>query len=139
MIIIGAGYLGRTLATNKKSLEEKGFKIIGFFDSNEKFIGRELSGIKIMEMNNLPLFIKHQHVDIATITISSVYADEVIKKVISYGIKGIWNFSQIEVKTNDDVMIENSWLDDSLMVLGYNLKNKRQSISRNTIRTLSGG
>ncbi len=123
MIIIGAGYLGHALAANK-NLEKKGFKVIGIFDPYDQFTGREIKGIEIMKMDCLPLFIKRQHVDIAAITILSAHADEIIKDMISLGVKGIWNFSPVEVKNTDKVMIENSHLDDSLMVLGYNLKNK---------------
>ena len=37
------------------------------------------------------------------------------------GIKALWNFSYIELEDEDDVVIENVHLSDSLMMLSYKL------------------
>ena len=127
MIIIGTERLSWTLATNK-SFEKKGFRIIGIFDINTDAIGRKIGKFEIMNLNNLPLFMKHQNVDIAIVTAPSTTASEIICKVVSFGIKGIWNFSPIEVNVPDDIVIENTCFNDILISLGYHLKNNRQNL-----------
>ena len=125
MIVIGAGHLGHNLVKNK-SLEKKGFKIIGVFDSNTNIIGKKIMHLEILELNALPKLIKKQQVDIAAITISGASANEVINTVIDCGVKAIWNFSEIELKSSDKLVIQNNFLDDSLLVLKYNLINRIQ-------------
>jgi len=121
MIIIGTGSLGHALAKHS-NFEKSGFKVVGLFDVNPKLIGEIINGLEIMDLGNLPEFVKNNHVDIAVLTIPENYAVEVAKLVTGLGIKAIWNFSPVELIVPDDVIVENIHMIDSLMVLGYNLK-----------------
>jgi len=59
----------------------------------------------------------------------------VADKVARLGVKGLWNFSPMDLKLPYDVIIENVHLSDSLMVLGYRLNEMRKvkEISRKSI------
>ena len=48
----------------------------------------------------------------------------VAERVARLGIKGLWNFSPMDLKIPYDVIIENVHLSDSLMVLGYRINEK---------------
>lgn len=120
MVIVGAGVLAHTLVLNK-DFEKKGFKIIGIFDHNPNLVGKKIGKYEVMDLDYLSRLKKRQSVDIAIITVSSLEAMEVIYKVIGFGIKGIWNFSPVEVNVPKDVIIENTYLSDILMRLGCNL------------------
>jgi len=122
IIIIGAGNLGQAIA-NHNRFEKRGFYIKGIFDVNKDIIGKIISGIKIMGMDKLPGFMKDNKVDIAVLTVPRDITEEVANSVIKLGIKGIWNFSAMEIKVPDDVVVENVHLSDSIMVLGYKIKN----------------
>jgi len=124
MIIIGAGNLGHALA-KYTAFEKRGFKIVGIFDVNDQIIGNEINGIYIQDLNQLAEFLNRASVDIAVITVPQIYARDVAEKVIGLGIKGIWNFAPVELEFSDDVVIENIHLSDSLMVLGYNIKDRK--------------
>ena len=43
------------------------------------------------------------------------------KLLVTYGIKGIWNFANIDLHTIENVVVENVHLSDSLMKLTYNI------------------
>ena len=44
---------------------------------------------------------------------------------MNYGIKGFWNFSHYDLAMDyQDIAVENVHLGDSLMSLGYRLRNK---------------
>ena len=46
-------------------------------------------------------------------------------KMINAGVRGLWNFANMELKIDrDDVIVENIHLGDSLMKLCYELKSK---------------
>lgn len=54
-IIIGAGNLGRAIATHM-SFEERGFNLIGIFDKNEALAGQMVRGIPIRHISGLDDF-----------------------------------------------------------------------------------
>lgn len=125
MVVIGAGHLGQALA-NHFYLENKGFKIIGVFDIRTAIIGKKIRDIEIIHFDKLEYFVQEHQVDIAILTMPREQVNEVAKKVIELGINGIWNFVPVELRVADDIVVENIQLSDSLMVLGYRLKEFRE-------------
>lgn len=125
-IIIGAGNMGQALA-NYKNFESRGFILTGIFDNNPKLVGKKIRGIEIMHLDSLENFLKTQKVDIAMLTVPYEYTAEVADKAARLGIKGLWNFSPMDLKLPYDVAVENVHLSDSLMVLGYKLNEKYRS------------
>jgi redox-sensing transcriptional repressor len=119
-IIIGAGNLGHALA-NHTIFEKKGFKLKGIFDVREEIIGEEIQGIKTKHFNEIERFLKHEQIDIAIITVPRAEAPDVAQKLVDLGIKGLWNFVNIDLKITGDVKIENVHLSESLMTLSYQI------------------
>lgn len=126
IIIIGAGHMGQALA-NYENFEKRGFRIIGIFDINPDIIGTKIKDIEIMNLDTLDEFVKSNTVDIAMITVPYEQTPIVADKAARLGIKGLWNFSPMDLKLPYDVVIENVHLSDSLMVLGYNMNEKFNS------------
>jgi len=122
-IIIGAGHMGKALA-NYTNFEKRGFKLIGIFDVNPEIIGTKIRGIEIMHMDRLEEFVSNNKVDIAILTVPYDQTPSVADRVARLGIKGLWNFSPMDLKLPYDVIIENVHLSDSLMVLGYKINEK---------------
>lgn len=122
IIIIGAGNLGQAIANHGK-FEKRGYFLKGIFDVSDDLIGSEINGTKIRAMDELPDFLKKNHVDIAVLTVPRLVTAKVADDVIEMGIKGLWNFSAMDLKVPDDVVVENVHLSDSIMVLGYKIKN----------------
>lgn len=121
-IIIGAGYLGHALA-NHTNFEKRGFKLIGIFDVDKEIVGTKINGITVLDTGLLKDFIENNRPEIAVLTVPKEVATDTANELISYGIKGIWNFSYAEIKTDSDVPVENVHLSDSLMMLSYKLTN----------------
>jgi redox-sensing transcriptional repressor len=122
-IIIGAGNMGRALA-NYSNFEKRGFDLIGIFDKKEELIGTEINKVKVIDMEKLSDFIKENHVDIAMLCVPYSQTSILAEKVANLGVKGLWNFSPMDLELKQDVIIENVHLSDSLMVLGYKLNEK---------------
>ena len=50
---------------------------------------------------------------------------ELVSRLVSLGIQGFWNFSHYDLSISyPDVVVENVHLGDSLMSLGYRLRNQ---------------
>ncbi|HPD00298.1 MAG TPA: redox-sensing transcriptional repressor Rex [Acetivibrio sp.] len=123
VIIIGAGNMGQALA-NYTNFEKRGFKLIGIFDVNPDLTGKKIRDIEIMSMDDIERFISENKVDIAMLCVPYEHTPTVADKVARLGVKGLWNFSPMDLKVPHDVIIENVHLSDSLMVLGYKLAEK---------------
>lgn len=122
-IIIGAGNMGQALA-NYSNFAKRGFKLLGIFDVSPNLVGTEIKGVKVSHMDTLEEFSRQHKIDIAILSTPYEQTPAVADKVARLGIKGLWNFSPMDLKLNHDVIIENVHLSDSLMVLGYKLNDR---------------
>ncbi|EFI41522.1 MULTISPECIES: redox-sensing transcriptional repressor Rex [Peptoniphilus] len=120
-IVIGAGRLGSAIA-RYSGFRKSGFKIQALFDSDKDIVGNDIDSIPILDADDLEEYVRTNKIDVAIITVPKDHAVEVINDLISYKIKGIWNFAPIDISVPDDVVIENVRLNDSLLKLSYYLK-----------------
>lgn len=120
-IIIGAGNLGHALVRNRM-FERRGVDIVAMFDIDDKIIGKDYGDVKVYKMDDLEAFCASNKVDIAVMTLPKDAADDAVKRLEALGIKGLWNFTGIELKVKDGTVCENVHLGDSLMTLCYELR-----------------
>ena len=121
-VIVGAGNLGRALASTRM-FERRGVSRIAMFDSNPELIGRNFSNIPVYNVCELYDFCKREKVMIGVLTVPKEAAHEVCRVMIDAGVRGIWNFANMELKfPNEHVIVENIHLGDSLMKLCYEIK-----------------
>ena len=127
IIVIGAGNLGQALA-NYVKFEKLGFVITALFDVNPALEGVTVRGIKIHMLDELEDYCKDHVVDIAALTMPKEKADAIANRLVNLGIQAIWNFAHVDLEVLDEnVVVENVHLSDSLMQLSYNMKkNKRE-------------
>ncbi len=125
-VILGAGNMGQALA-NYANFEKRGYKIVGIFDIRPEIIGKKIKDIEVMHMDKFEDFVKTHRVSIAMITVPYEKTPEVATRAARAGIKGLWNFSPMDLEIPYDVVIENVHLSDGLMVLGYCLNEKLQN------------
>jgi redox-sensing transcriptional repressor len=126
MIIIGAAHLGQALARHS-AFEKDGYSVIGVFDVNPRLIGEKIRDVEIMHVNRISEFVNQNRVDIAVVTVPRTYAKDVADLVTGLGIKGIWNFISVKLAVPEDVAVENIYLSDSLMTLGYYMKEMKEN------------
>ena len=125
-VLIGAGNLGRAVAAHM-SFEERGFNLIGIFDKNEALAGQMVRNIPIRHINGLYDFCKDNKPTVAVLCIPSESAKEIADELVKLGIKGFWNFSHYDLSVEyPNVTVENVHLGDSLMSLGYRLRNQEK-------------
>ncbi len=120
-IIVGAGYLGHAIASHA-GFKKRGFRLMGIFDNDPDKIGNEINGLTVQSTERMSDFVKKNNIDIAILTLPRNAVEETVEKLVSSGIKGLWNYSYAELKTSDDIAVENVHLSDSLMTLSYKIK-----------------
>ena len=119
-IIVGAGNLGHALA-NYPGFANRGFELIGVFDSDPKKIGTEIADLCVKNCDVLEDFVKNQKPDIAILTVPKTEVFDIAKRLVSYGIKALWNFAYVDLDLPSDVIVENVHLSESLMTLSYRM------------------
>lgn len=115
-IIIGAGNIGQAVA-NYTNFGQLGFKLKGIFDINPKLTDLVINDIRVRDIDLVEEFICNKDIDIAILCVPRAVAQKICDTLIKGGIKGIWNFTQVDLITPKGVTVENVDLSDSLLTL----------------------
>ncbi len=122
-VIIGAGNLGHAIA-GTPMFEKRGITLRAMFDVDDAVIGQTIAGLRVLSMDTLDSYCRENKVDIAILTLPRSAAKEVAEKLAALEIKGIWNFTNVELDTiSPSTKVQNVHMGDSLMVLCYDIKN----------------
>ena len=119
-IVVGGGNIGQALV-NYASFEKRGFVIKAVFDVNPRLIGMTIRGVEVYDIDKMEEFIKNNDIDVAILTLPRSQAAKVANDLAKWGIKGMWNFSHVDLQVPDDIIVENVHLTDSLMTLLYKI------------------
>ena len=125
-ILVGAGRLGSAVSSFI-SRDTNGYKLLGVFDVNPDLIGKEMCGVPILPLSQLEEFCTEHHPEVAVLCLPRSGAEELSSRLVSLGIQGFWNFSHYDLSIPyPELVVENVHLGDSLMSLGYRLRNQEK-------------
>lgn len=121
-VIIGAGHLGMALC-GSPMFEKRGVTLTALFDVDPDLVGKTVGDLPIYPVSMLQEYLLSHKTDIAVLTLPRTAAKPTADKLISLGIRGIWNFTNVELadKTSGTV-IQNVHIGDTLMQLGYKIR-----------------
>ncbi|MBQ4121615.1 MAG: redox-sensing transcriptional repressor Rex [Clostridia bacterium] len=122
-VLIGMGNLGRAMAASNVFLS-RGIDLVALFDKNPQIVGKSIAGKTVYDAKKLSSFLQENHVDIAVLTLTSSEAIAVSEELKGLGIKGIWNFTNVEIPSDETVSVMNVYLGDSLMQLCFDVRNR---------------
>ena len=125
-VIIGAGNLGHALA-NASTFSNRGVILKALFDVDADKIGKEYGGLTVYPMDELETYCRDNRIDIAVLTVPKNVASEIGELLADIEIRGIWNFTGVELELIDRVTVQNVHLGDRLMTLCYEIKNNNKS------------
>ncbi len=126
-VIMGIGNMGKALVNNPL-FEKRGIKVKGLFDTDPKVIGTTYGDLTVMDAKDAESFINDNFIDIAVLTIPKAAAQSTFDELAKTDIRGIWNFSNAEIKcpAEKKIIIENVHLGDSLMALCYEVAQSKE-------------
>ena len=120
LIIIGAGHLGHALLQNF-DFAQGGFRLDTAFDTAQGLIGSQINGVSIRSMDELDGYCVMYHPAVAVLTVPKSAAQDIADRLSALGVRGLWNFTNTEISTREDVFVENIHFADSLLTLGYRI------------------
>ncbi len=122
MIIIGMGNMGNALMKYKK-FEEESIEIVAGFDSDARKVN-ESAPIPILHISEIKEFLqKNKEIKIAILSVPDNSATKVFETLVEAGIKGVLNFTRINLKTNGEVFVNNVDIIQEIDTLTYYVNN----------------
>ena len=121
LIIIGVGHLGHALLQNF-DFEKVGFHVDTAFDISPKLVGTRIHDVTIRSMDELEQYVAENQPNVAVLTVPQHVAQPMASRLIDLGIKGFWNFTNVELSTDaPDVFFEDVHFVDTLLTLSYRI------------------
>ena len=131
IILIGGGNFGQAVV-NYPNFSKRGFTFVAIFDNDPALIGTTISGLVVRDVAEMEDYLKENTIDIAALAVPGSAAKTLGKTLASTGVKGIWNFSNSDLRLSGEVIVENVCLSDSLMTLSYKIN--EDEILRRAVR-----
>ena len=124
-ILIGAGRLGSALS-QYPGLAEYGLRLVAIFDNDPARTGSVLGSFTILPMESLQRVVRSFDVGIAILCVPKDAAQGVAERIVSLGIKAIWNFSPTQLTVPSDVIIRHENIAIGLAILSHYLKRRKK-------------
>jgi redox-sensing transcriptional repressor len=124
-ILIGAGRLGSALS-QYPGLAEYGLRLVAIFDNDPARTGTVLGTFTILPMESLQRVVRSFDVGIAIICVPKDAAQGVAGRIVSLGIKAIWNFSPTQLTLPSDVIVRHENIALGLAILSHYLKRRKK-------------
>jgi redox-sensing transcriptional repressor len=121
--LVGVGNLGSALL-GYQGFQLHGLNIEAAFDANPKKIGTTVHGIKIMNAKTMDIQIRNFGLKIAILTVPSAEAQNAADILVSAGIEGIWNFTNVKPKVPDHVVVQNEDLSSGYALFCIKMRNR---------------
>ena len=125
LIIIGAGHLGHALLQNF-DFAKVGFHLDSAFDVSSALIGDEINGVTVRSMDELDDYVAQHHPTVAVLTVPQHVAQPLADRLVALGIRGFWNFTNVEISVPEDVYSEDIHFVDTLLTLSYHISRSNQ-------------
>ncbi|MDO5047646.1 MAG: redox-sensing transcriptional repressor Rex [Anaerococcus sp.] len=117
MVLIGYGNIGHALY-KYKSFSDLGYEIKAVFDKNTDLKVKD-GALEVKSIDLLEDYLKNEKIDIGIIATPKKVAQDVCDILCEGGVKGIWNFSPVDLKVKNGAVLESVHLDESLFTLTY--------------------
>jgi redox-sensing transcriptional repressor len=136
IVIVGAGNLGQALA-NYGGFVERGFGLVGVFDTDPSKIGTHVGGICVQHLDALSEVVQTRGVSIGVLATPAATAQEAVNRLVRAGVGSILNFVPIVLSVPRGVHISKVDLAGELQILSYYEQQKVNSLSHIQATTTS--
>ena len=119
-VLIGAGKLGQALL-DYKGFQEFGLNILAAFDVFPKMDITE-GGKPVYPVDQLESYCRKNKILMGIITVPGSHAQEVADRLVSCGIKAIWNFAPTRLEVPPQILVQYENMATSLAVLSMHLQ-----------------
>jgi redox-sensing transcriptional repressor len=119
-VLAGAGRLGSALL-GYAGFRDQGFTIVAAFDANPKKRG-QVAGVPVYPASQIAETVRRLKVVLGILTVPADQAQAVADALVAGGIRGIWNFTPVQLAVPPGVTVKREDLAASLAVLSHRLR-----------------
>lgn len=121
LCIVGFGNLGKALAESE-NFKKRGYEFVAIFDSRKERIGTIIRpGLQILSFEDIPKKVEELRIEIGVISTKPQDTRRAAELLIAGGIKAILNFSPIQLRPPEGILLENIDISVSFERLAYAL------------------
>lgn len=120
-VLIGAGHLGGALLAYD-GFARYGLEIVAAFDNDRRIIGTEVAGVPVKSMRSLKPFIRRHRIRLAILTTPVDVSQKLTDRLVSAGVRAIWNFTPTRVTVPPGVLVRNEHIALGLSQIAYHLR-----------------
>jgi redox-sensing transcriptional repressor len=121
LAVVGYGNLGKAISAYLVSRRPK-LRIVAAFDIDPKKIGAATSVVECYSVDRLREIIHSRNIAVALLTVPADAAQQMAKALVSSGIKGILNFTTVNLSVPNEVYLEEFDMITSLEKVAYFVK-----------------
>ncbi|MDR2418180.1 MAG: redox-sensing transcriptional repressor Rex [Treponema sp.] len=115
-VLVGAGNLGTALM-GYQEFQLHGLRLIAAFDIDPHKIGKRIHGVPVLAADAMESRVRGFGVKTAILTVPSSQAQGIAATLVSAGIAGIWNFTNVKLRVPDTVSVQNEDLSSGYAML----------------------
>lgn len=123
VVVIGAGKIGSALV-QYRGFRQRGFDIVGLFDSDAAKVGRAYDGLTVRDVRELDAVLAADQPDIGIIVVPGDQAQGVADRLVAGGVKAVLNFAPAPLHVPETVALKNVNLALELEALSFALASK---------------
>jgi len=125
--LVGAGNLGIALS-KYMGFKRYGLEILALFDNDPLKQGIKVENKEVFPVSQLPVLAKEMDVQMAILTVPYNQAQNVTDFIVEAGIKAIWNFTTVNLKVPDDVLVQSQDLASSFVTFSLMFTEMQKNI-----------
>ena len=118
VVIVGIGNLGAALA-NYRGFSARGFRIVALVDADPAKCGKEVGGLVVEPLRDLPRIVTEREVAIGIIATPASAAQEVAELLVSAGVTSVLNFAPTVIAVPPGVSLRKVDLSIELQILSF--------------------
>jgi redox-sensing transcriptional repressor len=105
--LFGAGHLGQAIASSD-IFADHGFRIVAMFDVDPAVIGQRIGGLEVRPFDQIDAVVEGEQVVVGVLAVPADAAQEVADRLVSSGVKIIFNYSERLLQVPPDVTVHTS-------------------------------
>ena len=137
VVIVGIGNLGHALA-NYRGFSARGFRIVALVDADPAKQGKQVGGLVVEAIDELPRIVAERGVAIGIIATPAAAAQEVAEALVSAGVSSVLNFAPTVISVPAGVSLRKVDLSIELQILSF-YQQRRDGAAAESDRLALGG
>jgi len=124
-VLLGAGHLGGALLAYS-GFARYGLHIVAAFDSDDRRVGEKISSCTIKSIRTMKPFIKKHEIRVAVLATPVDVSQKLTDRLVSVGVKAIWNFTPTRLIAPPDVLVRNEHISLGLCEIAHHLRKPKR-------------